>query len=94
MTENENQKFIKFFRALGNDERIEILKLLKENKEMCAQEIEKHFFLEQSTTSHHLNTLKNAGIVNTRKSGRNIFYTLNYDNLETTFNKFILDFTK
>jgi len=86
---DDNDVFIRFLRALGNNERIEVLKLLKENKEMCAQEIEKHFFLEQSTTSHHLNTLKNAGIVNTRKSGRNIYYTLNFPSLKDTCNKFL-----
>ena len=35
-------------------------KLLKKNVEMYAQDVEKHFYLEQSTTSHHLNTLRRA----------------------------------
>ena len=34
-----------------------LLNQLKKNGEMAAQEVEKHFYLEQSTTSHHLNTL-------------------------------------
>ena len=66
--------------ALGNEERIEILKLLKKNKEMYAQDVEKHFYLEQSTTSHHLNTLRRAGITKARKEGRNVFYSIDYEN--------------
>ena len=46
----ENEKYIKFLKALANEERIEIIKLLKKNKEMFAQDVEKNFFLEQSTT--------------------------------------------
>jgi DNA-binding transcriptional ArsR family regulator len=83
-----NDKFIKFFRALGNEERIQILKLLKENKELCAQEVEKNFYLEQSTISHHLNTLRRTGIVITRKSGRNIFYSLNLESLKASWAEF------
>lgn len=86
--ELSNEKFIRFFRALGNEERIQILKLLRESKELCAQEVEKNFYLEQSTTSHHLNTLRRAGIVNIRKSGRNIFYSLNLENLKANWLEF------
>ena len=76
-----NQDYIKFFKALSNEDRLEIVKLLHKNKEMCAQDVEKHFYLEQSTTSHHLNTLKRAKITKSRKKGRNIFYSVDYDNL-------------
>mgnify|MGYP006270737247 CR=1 FL=1 len=75
MTENHDQ-YIRFFKALANQERIQILLLLKKNKEMFAQDIERHFYLEQSTTSHHLNLLKRAGITKSRKEGRKIFYSI------------------
>ena len=89
----KNDIHIKFFRALANDERIEIIKLLRKNKEMAAQDVEKHFYLEQSTTSHHLNTLKRAGITRSRKEGRNIYYSLDEENFTTQwvlFSKSIL----
>ena len=84
----KNTHFIKFFRALANEERIEIVKMLKKNKEMAAQEVEKQFYLEQSTTSHHLNTLKRAGITKSRKEGRNIFYSIDYDTFAETWDLF------
>ncbi|MGE4169250.1 MAG: ArsR/SmtB family transcription factor [Candidatus Margulisiibacteriota bacterium] len=84
----KNTKFIKFFKALANEERLEILKLLKKNTEMFAQDVEKHFFLEQSTTSHHLNMLKRAGITKSRKEGRKIFYSIDYDQLNAALQEF------
>ena len=84
----ENEKFIRFFKALANDERLEIIKLLKKNKEMYAQDVERHFFLEQSTTSHHLNTLKRAGITKSRKEGRNIYYSVDYERFLETLAEF------
>ena len=68
---------LNLFKALANEDRLKVLQLLVQNCEMCAQDIEKHFFLEQSTTSHHLNTLRRADVVKSRKSGRNIYYSLN-----------------
>ncbi|MSR88838.1 MAG: transcriptional regulator [Candidatus Margulisbacteria bacterium] len=84
----KNTQYIKFFRALANEERIEIVKLLKKNKEMSAQEVEKNFYLEQSTTSHHLNTLKRAGVTKSRKEGRNIYYSVDFETFAEIWKKF------
>ena len=62
--------YIKLFKSLANEERLAIVKLLIKNKEMFAQDIERQFYLEQSTTSHHLNTLRRVGILEARKEGR------------------------
>jgi len=86
--EKVDPQYIKFFRALANEERIEIIKLLKTNGEMAAQEVEKHFYLEQSTTSHHLNTLKRAGIAKARKEGRNIYYSVDEPSFEVIWRRF------
>ena len=84
----DNSEYIQLFRALANDDRIEILKLLKKNKEMAAHEVEKHFYLEQSTTSHHLNTLRRAEIAKVRREGRNIYYSLNFETFRKKLEKF------
>ena len=91
---SDKEKFIKFFKALANEERLEIVKLLKKNKEMFAQDIEHRFYLEQSTTSHHLNMLKKAGITKARKEGRKVFYSIDFDSfrqLWQAFGKQVLD---
>ena len=76
------QKINSFFKALSNEDRFLIVKLLKEKDEAYAQDIERQFYFEQSTTSHHLNMLKKAGIAKSRKEGRKIFYSLDLDNIQ------------
>ena len=73
---------------MGDEERIEIIKLLKKNGEMFAQDIEKHFYLEQSTTSHHLNMLKKAGITKSRKDGRKVFYSIDVNSIKLILDSF------
>ena len=84
----ETERFIRLFKALSNEERIEIVKLLLKNREMFAQDVERHFYLEQSTTSHHLNILRNAGITKSRKEGRKVFYSIDYPRFLETWKLF------
>ena len=91
--EEENQPdYIKVFRSLANEERLEIIKKLYIEGELCASDIEKSFYMEQSTTSHHLNYLKNVGLLNSRKQGRNVFYDVNKENLVILYDTFLKDF--
>lgn len=90
----DNETFIRFFKALANEERIEMVRLLKKNKEMYAQDVERHFFLEQSTTSHHLNILKKAGIAKSRRQGRNIYYSIDFESLKQIWDDFNLLITE
>lgn len=86
----DHEKYIKLFKALANEERLQIVSLLKKNKEMYAQDIERRFYLEQSTTSHHLNMLKKAGIAKSRKEGRKVYYSLDLDSFNLIWDSFDL----
>ena len=86
--------YIDLFKALANEDRLKIIQLLIKNEEMCAQDVEKHFFLEQSTTSHHLNTLRRAGITKARKKGRNVYYSINYQSFIHSMDEFKSELTK
>ena len=89
MTEMLKQDYIKTFRALANEERLDIILKLYREGELCASDIEKSFFMEQSTTSHHLNYLKNVGLLDSRKQGRNVYYKVNANSLKTLYKKFL-----
>lgn len=91
MTEMMKQDYIKAFRSLANEERLDIILKLYREGELCASDIEKSFFMEQSTTSHHLNYLKNVGLLDSRKQGRNVYYKVNVDNLKTLYRKFLVN---
>lgn len=85
MKENLLAKNISFIKILANEDRLSIIQLLKEHGKLCAKDIGSKFFLEQSTTSHHLNLMKRLGLVDTVKQGRNIFYSLNHEKLKKSF---------
>lgn len=64
------------FKALGDPTRRKILELLSEG-EMTAGDIATHFDMAKPSVSHHLNTLKAAGLVTDERRGQNIVYCLN-----------------
>lgn len=75
----DDKKLLQYLKILSNEDRFGIVKLLSSETELCAKDIGKRFYLEQSTTSHHLNLMREAGFVHIRKKGRNNFYSLNQD---------------
>ncbi len=52
------------------------MKLLKD-RDLNVTEIGKHFDMKQPSISHHLNILKNAGVVRDKKVGQEVIYSLN-----------------
>lgn len=64
------------FRALGDETRIRLLELLTAGERTVADLMEATA-LGQSLVSHHLRTLRGAGLVTTRREGRWIFYRTN-----------------
>ena len=73
------------FKAMADPCRLKILKLLKEG-ELCACEIMVAIDRPQSTTSHHLSILKDAGLIKERKDGRWSRYRLSEGAVIETMN--------
>ncbi len=64
------------FKALNDSTRRDILELLKKG-DMTAGEIADKFSFSKPTISHHLDLLKQAGLVESIKQGQFIYYSLN-----------------
>ena len=64
------------FKALNDPTRREIIELLKK-KDLTAGEIADHFQITKPSISHHLDLLKQAGLVDSVKQGQFIYYSLN-----------------
>lgn len=64
-------------RAINHQLRQEIMKLLEENGRMTVTEIYIQLRLEQSVASQHLAILRRAGVLNTEREGKYIYYSLN-----------------
>jgi len=66
---------VKFFKALGDETRLNIVRHLL-NHEYCACKFTSMTNKDQTTTSRHLKTLVEAGILKYRKDGRYIIYSI------------------
>ena len=75
MTNNELM-LNKFFKLLGDENKFKIISELK-NGEKCVCVIYKTLGLDQTLVSHHLSALKKAGLIDGRKSGKWVYYSLN-----------------
>jgi ArsR family transcriptional regulator len=62
-------------KCIVDDNRRNILKFLGK-KEKCVCEIVEHLKLEQSLISHHLQNLKECGLLQSRQDGKNILYKI------------------
>ncbi len=64
------------FKALNDTTRREILELLKD-RDLTAGEIADQFNISKPSISHHLDLLKQAGLVIANKDGQFIHYSIN-----------------
>lgn len=65
------------FKALGDPHRIAILHLLAAaGVPVCVVDVERHIDLAQSTISHHLKTLLDAGVITRERRGRWSYYSI------------------
>lgn len=77
------------FKALGDENRIKILQLLSTG-EKCACHLLEEIDITQPTMSHHMKILCDAGIVNGRKEGKWMHYSISEKG--TAFAKQCFDF--
>ena len=69
------KNMVAIFKALGDENRIRILKLLH-GGEKCACELLEELNIRQSTLSHHMKILCDAGLVIGRKEGKCMHYSI------------------
>jgi DNA-binding transcriptional ArsR family regulator len=75
-------------RALNHKLRQQVIKTIHENKRLTVTELYVKLRLEQSVASQHLAILRKAGIVNTEREGKFIFYTINSSRIKA-INEFV-----
>ncbi len=84
----ENYKIIK---ALNDINRMKIINYLSSG-EMCACKLLESFNITQPTLSHHMKILSGCGMVNLRKEGKWMHYSLNTE-IINNFHIFIANLT-
>jgi DNA-binding transcriptional ArsR family regulator len=63
-------------RAIAHPMRIAIIDLLNKSPKLSVTEIYESLDIEQASASHHLNILKNKGVLASKREGKKIFYSL------------------
>jgi ArsR family transcriptional regulator len=74
-------KYALMMKALSDETRVEIFHMLSEG-ELCACNILEEFAITQPTLSYHMKILSESGLVNSRRDGVWMKYSINRDNLE------------
>ena len=66
----------------GNEVRLKIIYLLEEENELCPCDLSDILSMSIPAVSQHLRKLKDGNIVETRKEGQTIYYSLTQENLK------------
>ena len=77
---DELERLSKVFKLLGDITRTEILWVLDKN-EMCVCDIANVLNMTKSSISHQLAILRESGIVRFRRSGKEVYYTLDDEHI-------------
>ena len=76
-----SEKAADVFRAFGDETRLQIMQIL-EGRELCNSELLQYVSVVQSTLSHHMRVLTDAGVVKCRRYGKFAYYSLCPDRFE------------
>ena len=79
----------RLFSALADGNRLKILLMLRE-EEIWVNEIARRMKMSQPAVSHHLFVLKSVNLVDSRRNGKQILYSVN-DNMMEDFVEYIVD---
>ena len=80
------QESSEILRALAHPLRMRILEFIDRNDTINVNKIYNTLKLEQSITSQHLRILRLAGLVTTKRDGKFIHYSIDYDKIALTVN--------
>ena len=75
------EKTAVIFKAFCDENRIRILQILKSG-EKCACRLLEALSITQPTLSHHMKILQESGIVNGRREGKWMYYSISEEGLE------------
>ncbi|MHB8624259.1 MAG: ArsR/SmtB family transcription factor [Sulfuricaulis sp.] len=71
------ERFARFFFALGDVTRQQILLIFEPDEEICVNDIARLFKISRPAVSHHLKVLRNAELLICEKRGKEVYYRVN-----------------
>jgi len=70
------------FKALGDERRLRIMHQIADKPGICSCKVLEAYDMSQSTLSHHMKLLCDAGLVRCEKDGKWVHYSLNSEGIE------------
>lgn len=74
VTAEDADRLAPMFKALGDPVRLRMTSMIAAKPEICVCEITPAFDLSSGTISHHLKTLREAGLVDSERRGTYVYY--------------------
>jgi DNA-binding transcriptional ArsR family regulator len=72
------ERYSRFFFALGDTTRQQILLIFEPGEEICVNDIARLFKISRPAISHHLKVLRNAELLVCEKRGKEVYYRVNH----------------
>jgi ArsR family transcriptional regulator len=82
VTAVDAERLAPMFKALGDPVRLQMASMIAAKPELCVCEITPAFDLSSGTISHHLKTLREAGLVDCERRGTYVYYWIRPGALE------------
>src|SRR5690349_15387199 len=82
VTAADAERLAPLFKALGDPVRLQMVSMIAVRPELCVCEITPAFDLSSGTISHHLRTLREAGLVDCERRGTYVYYWIRPEALE------------
>ena len=86
LTAENLEKAAGMLKAIAHPVRITIIGCLEDGQRLTVSEILKQVGIEQATASHHLGILRDKGVLNSKREGKNIYYSLKHETLKVLLN--------
>jgi len=81
LTHEQLERATSLLKAIAHPLRLSIIKYIYENEKLTVSELQNILKIQQPVLSHHLNILKDKGILISRRNGKNIFYHVKLENI-------------
>lgn len=83
LTAEQLEKAASMLKAIAHPMRIAILNSLENGKRLSVTQIHESLKIEQSTASHHLGILRDKDVLTAKREGKNTFYSIKHERLNT-----------
>lgn len=74
LSAGDAERLAPMFKALGDPVRLQLTSMIASRPEVCVCDLTPAFDLSSGTISHHLKTLREAGLVESERRGTYVYY--------------------